>query len=289
MRTVRRSPVTAIHHVWSSHVHLHTCTTVMMLTSAGAPAPDVGMRTRSRAGTSGRRPTLPAAAFAGDRRHADAIIRMRQGPGGAPSSSPFGLLPRSKAAPVDDPRAERSRGPALTAFKVAARPFLVPTPARARTVASPKVARPPTGLIGIAPRLAPIGQRTTSARASTKPVMPALLLRRTPSQRTTLLDGAPGTAAMLKRSPELVWRALVAGTAAALEQGTRGHGRPDAAPQAQQIDPPRSAMPMRPSAPRARDEVQSMLLDPALVDRLADDVIRRVERRIRIERERRGI
>jgi hypothetical protein len=30
-------------------------------------------------------------------------------------------------------------------------------------------------------------------------------------------------------------------------------------------------------------------LDPALVDRLADDVIRRVERRLRIERERRGI
>jgi hypothetical protein len=30
-------------------------------------------------------------------------------------------------------------------------------------------------------------------------------------------------------------------------------------------------------------------LDPALLDRLTDDVIRRVERRVRIERERRGV
>jgi hypothetical protein len=30
-------------------------------------------------------------------------------------------------------------------------------------------------------------------------------------------------------------------------------------------------------------------LDPALLDRLTDDVIRRVEKRVRIERERRGL
>jgi len=30
-------------------------------------------------------------------------------------------------------------------------------------------------------------------------------------------------------------------------------------------------------------------LDPALLDRLTDDVIRRVERHVRIERERRGL
>jgi hypothetical protein len=35
--------------------------------------------------------------------------------------------------------------------------------------------------------------------------------------------------------------------------------------------------------------VQRAGLDPAAIDRLADDVIRRVERRIRIERERRGL
>jgi hypothetical protein len=46
-----------------------------------------------------------------------------------------------------------------------------------------------------------------------------------------------------------------------------------------------------PAAPpvRAAASQTVMKLDPALVDRLADDVIRRVERRVRIERERRGL
>jgi hypothetical protein len=45
-----------------------------------------------------------------------------------------------------------------------------------------------------------------------------------------------------------------------------------------------------PQAPAARVTATPITtLDPALVDRLADDVIRRVERRVRIERERRGI
>jgi hypothetical protein len=35
--------------------------------------------------------------------------------------------------------------------------------------------------------------------------------------------------------------------------------------------------------------VRATALDPFLADRLAEDVIRRIERRIRIERERRGL
>jgi hypothetical protein len=35
--------------------------------------------------------------------------------------------------------------------------------------------------------------------------------------------------------------------------------------------------------------IQISDLDPRFVDRLTDDVIRRVERRVRIERERRGL
>lgn len=42
-----------------------------------------------------------------------------------------------------------------------------------------------------------------------------------------------------------------------------------------------NSLPVRPSVPPA--------LDPAIVERLADDVIRRIERRSRIERERRGL
>lgn len=41
--------------------------------------------------------------------------------------------------------------------------------------------------------------------------------------------------------------------------------------------------------PAAIDDKRAQLLDPALVERLADDVMGRVEKRIRIERERRGV
>ncbi|MGH8236478.1 MAG: hypothetical protein ACREXP_05575 [Steroidobacteraceae bacterium] len=43
------------------------------------------------------------------------------------------------------------------------------------------------------------------------------------------------------------------------------------------------------TAQQAREAVRANLLDSAVADRLADDVIRRVEKRMRIERERRGL
>jgi hypothetical protein len=102
-------------------------------------------------------------------------------------------------------------------------------------------------------------------------------------------EDARSPAARLTRSPELVWRALVAGATSVLEERARVHRRMEVPAQPPHIEPPRAATQARSSAPRVKDDVRSMLLDPALVDRLADDVIRRVERRIRIERERRGI
>lgn len=42
-------------------------------------------------------------------------------------------------------------------------------------------------------------------------------------------------------------------------------------------------------AAHVRADVRAQVLDPALVERLADDVIRRIERHARIERERRGL
>jgi hypothetical protein len=42
-------------------------------------------------------------------------------------------------------------------------------------------------------------------------------------------------------------------------------------------------------APHIRAAIRAQVLDPALVERLADDVIRRIDRRARIERERRGL
>jgi hypothetical protein len=56
------------------------------------------------------------------------------------------------------------------------------------------------------------------------------------------------------------------------------------------VSAPASAIPAVMAAGSARAaRVQISDLDPRLVDRLTDDVIRRVERRVRIERERRGL
>ena len=38
-----------------------------------------------------------------------------------------------------------------------------------------------------------------------------------------------------------------------------------------------------------REAQRTLLLDPALTERLAEDVMRRVDKRLRIERERRGL
>jgi hypothetical protein len=42
-------------------------------------------------------------------------------------------------------------------------------------------------------------------------------------------------------------------------------------------------------AQAAREAVRSSLMDASVVDRLAEDVMKRVEKRLRIERERRGL
>jgi len=54
--------------------------------------------------------------------------------------------------------------------------------------------------------------------------------------------------------------------------------------------PPAATAPLPTITPQqAREAVRANLLDGAVADRLADDVIRRVEKRLRIERERRGL
>jgi hypothetical protein len=55
------------------------------------------------------------------------------------------------------------------------------------------------------------------------------------------------------------------------------------------VAPARAALPALASAAGPREPTLAAALDPALADRLADDIIRRVERRVRIERERRGV
>jgi hypothetical protein len=56
--------------------------------------------------------------------------------------------------------------------------------------------------------------------------------------------------------------------------------------------PPPPAQPDAPAQPDVRaprDKAAPLALDPSTIDRLADNVMQRIDRRIRIERERRGL
>jgi hypothetical protein len=90
------------------------------------------------------------------------------------------------------------------------------------------------------------------------------------------------------RTSALVWR-----TAPRPQQDTAGEGAVANPSMSSSRSPVRSAAVQEsaPEAPRraARGTLQAADFDPALLDRLTDDVIRRVERRVRIERERRGL
>jgi hypothetical protein len=91
-----------------------------------------------------------------------------------------------------------------------------------------------------------------------------------------------------KRPPELVWRAPAKITVGAFGEtaGTEANGSTMTSMRATSFRAGGSA---EASQAGAIAKARSMPLDPSLVDRLAEDVIRRVERRVRIDRERRGI
>jgi hypothetical protein len=115
-------------------------------------------------------------------------------------------------------------------------------------------------------------------------------------RRSLVLPGAtpavraarPTPQAEWGRSPDLVWsasRGAPAGTSVVA---------PPAAASAWPSRPPRSVPELvtaveTPPSVASAGAARITALDPALVDRLTDDVIRQVERRVRIERERRGI
>lgn len=115
--------------------------------------------------------------------------------------------------------------------------------------------------------------------------------RRVPAQRQ---DSEPPLkmtpAAAFSRAPELIWRKEptsrkdAPGDAASSEPQVAG--RPPTATAADTTVTQSSSQPERPPSPKP---VSLSDLEPSFVDRLAEDVIRRVERRARIERERRGL
>jgi len=90
------------------------------------------------------------------------------------------------------------------------------------------------------------------------------------------------------RTPELVWRkAQEQSINAAQSQSSTNNTSLNAMSPEQSREQKQTISLDTPSTQRT--DVQAANLDPRLVDRLADDVIQRVERRIRIERERRGL
>jgi hypothetical protein len=84
----------------------------------------------------------------------------------------------------------------------------------------------------------------------------------------------------MTRSPELVWRTREPTPADTFEPL---HAQANNLPPARPTPEPTVEIKLPPEAQTTQR------LDPALVDRVADDVIRRIDRRLRIERERRGL
>jgi hypothetical protein len=130
----------------------------------------------------------------------------------------------------------------------------------------------------------PIGRRSARAELHLPRHAGASAVRR-------VAASAPEPAAPLKPAPrhlELIWRR----PSEASSESVRRPREVAAPPPAQGHAVPAAVQKeLDPGAPPGRAAVSQtvMKLDPALVDRLADDVIRRVERRVRIERERRGL
>lgn len=94
------------------------------------------------------------------------------------------------------------------------------------------------------------------------------------------------SALALGRPVELVWRANknASPSASNAMHGMATGASPSFATRSPSPDPPAQA-----SRAANKSVVCATALDPALADRVADDVIRRIDRRARIERERRGL
>ena len=212
---------------------------------------------------------------------------------------------RRAAAPV-----VQSRGRQRTGRGGGASPFPVRTihalvPVRARAAWSPRVAsRAPSTAPSVRARLfqrtvnivrhVASDERASSFKSRKRVRQPWLqmlrprILAQSIAAPNPSLEGASSNM-IPRRSPDLAWR-----TASRLgAMSTAGEG-PRTSVQTSSLREPAQAIDAQatPGAAARRPErapaLQISDLAPALVDRLTDDVIRRVERRVRIERERRG-
>jgi hypothetical protein len=116
------------------------------------------------------------------------------------------------------------------------------------------------------------------------------------ARRTTLAplvawrsaDATLASRARVAPSAQMSWRAAQASPSGDVEVFGPTRAARSAPEEPSAVDNAR-VMASSPQAPNASLPVQMKDLDPRVIDRLTDDVIRRVERRARIERERRGV
>jgi hypothetical protein len=118
----------------------------------------------------------------------------------------------------------------------------------------------------------PIGRRELQVPRRPAPIADT---RRAPASTTTQQ--------VIVRSPEIVYRRELRPRTEIAGQPLHPSPAPSPARSVVRQETASEVSAKRPAALRVTD------LDPALLDRLTDDVIRRVEKRVRIERERRGL
>lgn len=160
------------------------------------------------------------------------------------------------------------------------------------------ILRPP-GQRGMLPRVerrpAQAYRRASRDQAALVALLRSMPWREAPASRRSRRPAdvsLPGPAAMAPRVPQgpadLTWRSSPRAAAVVADRNAQaaGHVPPRPVPAAVQSI-------TNPSTVEARKDRPAVLsaasVDPRLLDRLTDDVIRQVERRIRVDRERRGL
>jgi hypothetical protein len=120
---------------------------------------------------------------------------------------------------------------------------------------------------------------------------PAPIATRRSAQPPQPLVSAAVAALMMPVSPALVWRSVRTAASPATNFPTQSTQHPatgDSARPSLQVQPAVSS-PMVTARTAAETERAALALTGPAMDRLAEDVMQRIERRIRIERERRGL
>lgn len=250
----------AVNAAWHAHLHLH----------AAAQAPAATWRAVPHVGASALpardvRPGRPSVAIApAARAAAMAPARGRLDPA---------VRTRDALPPSSLPRPAASSRPAIVTRQASLSRV---APAIARHEAPEARPLPRTPAASESDRAA--APRAAARQAFASPVPAALV----PPRRARVLPMPPGAAIDASGTPparrvELVWRKPGPGSGATGEAV-------DVAANATTANPTQIVASQPTAAPTAWAR-----LDPALADRLADEVLKRVERQARIARERRGL